>query len=217
MNEHKLLWIDLETTGGINGDQADHAILECGAILTDGLGEIDFMVNTVFDHSKEDIQSWLDESLMDEVVIDMHTSSGLFEDILTMEDEARISVELFDAKLAAALREKGQPGEFILAGSGVARFDREFLRLFMPETFSMLHYREVDVSSMRTMLQVSEHSDLIMAPKKEDVAHRGLTDAMCHLEEYKQYLTFVDSDSNGNGPGDLREAVTVIAPATVVE
>ncbi len=146
------LWLDLETTGGIDGIEG-HEILEVAI----GITAADATLRVV-----SQVESWLTDVPprgdgsrdLDPIVRKMHTKSGLLDALdagpcYPIEHiEAVILSSMFDVATSHIGEHK-----FILAGSGVSRFDRAFLKRDMPILNGALEYYELDISTVRRALQ----------------------------------------------------------------
>lgn len=167
----KLVWIDLEMTG-LNPEL--DVILEIAVIITGpDLEPID---------QYEAVIHQPDSTLltMSAFVRDMHTKNGLL-------DRVRASKTSLDEATDAALalvKKHCAEGEGTLAGNSIHQ-DRRFLRKYMPELEAWLHYRQVDVSSLK-ILAKAWYPDL---PKfgKEDKDHTALADIKQSIAELKYY------------------------------
>ncbi len=135
----RLVWIDLEMTGL---DPATDEIVEIAAIVTDAeLNELDAGISLVVRPPDLGI---LDG--MDEIVVSMHTESGLLADIPD-------GVPLAEAGAAVLAYVRGHVPEARqapLAGSSVY-VDRGFLARHLPELDEHMHYRLIDVSSIKEL------------------------------------------------------------------
>ena len=131
----RLVWIDLEMTG-LN-PRADE-IVEIACIVTEAdLTELDSGISLVVKPSDDPLAT------MDEVVVRMHTDSGLL-------DEIPDGIALADAEaqvLEYVRQHIPEARKAPLAGSSVY-VDRGFLSAYMPDLDAHLHYRLVDVSSI---------------------------------------------------------------------
>jgi len=174
----KLVWLDLETTG--TDAQAD-PILEIAAVLTGGPEFAEALVyeRTVLPHGG------ITEGLIaavSPVVAQMHSVSGLWQDVRdwgTSRQEA-------EAGLIDQLRSFGNPGDFVLAGSGVAHFDRRFLDAQMPELAGWFRYYVIDVGVLRRSLLAIGRGDLV-PPDTGIKIHRALADVRQHIAEMRHY------------------------------
>jgi oligoribonuclease len=179
----RLVWIDCEMTGL---DLENDALIEVAALVTDFdlnvLGEgIDLVVRPP------------DEALeqMDDFVRNMHTVSGLLDvlrDGITLEDA--------EAQVLAYVKEHCPDGSRPpLAGNTVAT-DRAFLARDMPNLESFLHYRIVDVSSIKELSRRWFPRAYYSAPAKTG-NHRALADIQESIEELRYYRAAVFVPSPG--------------------
>ena len=173
MND-RLVWIDCEMTGL---DLVRDALIEIAVLVTDGdlnvLGEgVDVVI-----HADEAALA-----AMPDVVRDMHAKSGLT-------DEVRAStVTLADAEqqVLAYVREY-VPDKLTapLAGNSIAT-DRGFLARDMPELDAHLHYRMVDVSSIKELCR-RWFPRVFYAKPEKGLAHRALSDIRESIKELAYY------------------------------
>jgi oligoribonuclease len=168
-----LIWVDCEMTGlDLNKD----VLLEIAVLVTDSelniLGEgIDLVIKA----SADQIAS------MNEFVTNMHTESGLITEIAA-------GVEVSEAEEAVmAYLEKYAPGagKSPLAGNSVGT-DRSFIARDMPLLNAYLHYRTIDVSSIKELARRWYPRVYFAAPKKTG-NHRALGDIRDSIEELEYY------------------------------
>jgi oligoribonuclease len=173
----RLVWIDCEMTGL---DLQRDALIEVAALVTDFelnvLGEgIDLVINPPPDALQQ----------MGEVVRQMHTESGLLgvlEDGTTLKDA--------QAQVLEYVRENVPEGSRPpLAGNTVAT-DRAFLARDMPEIDAYLHYRIVDVSSIKELVRRWYPRVYFASPPKNG-RHRALADIRESIEELRYYRSTV--------------------------
>ncbi len=171
-----LVWIDLEMTGL---DPDANRIVEIAVIITDGaLDQLvegpDLVLATPTDA--------LDA--MDEIVVQMHGSSGLTDAIRA----SSITVEQAEAEvLRFVAHHVPEPRSAPLAGNSV-HADRAFLRLYMPALEAYVHYRNVDVSTLKELARRWYPQLLENAPKKAG-GHRALADIRESIEEMRYWRT----------------------------
>ncbi|MGN6721713.1 MAG: oligoribonuclease [Marmoricola sp.] len=169
----RLVWIDCEMTGL---DLGADALIEVAALVTDfELNVLGEGVDVVIKPPAEALDQ------MNEFVTSMHTSSGLLEELAsgtTLEDA--------QAQVLAYIREHCPDGSRPpLAGNTVST-DRAFLARDMPELEAFLHYRIVDVSSIKELSRRWFPRAYFAAPVKNG-NHRALADIQESIEELRYY------------------------------
>jgi oligoribonuclease len=125
-----------------------------------------------------------DEQLevMDQVVVEMHTRSGLLDQIRS----SNLSLEEAGAETLAFLKEHiGSPRTVPLCGNTIGT-DRRFLDVFLPEIETFLHYRSVDVSTLKELARRWNPSIVADAPTKAG-GHRAMDDIKESLKELRYY------------------------------
>jgi oligoribonuclease len=170
----RLVWIDCEMTGlDVKRDQ----LVEIAVIVTDAdLVELDEGVNIII--RPEDL-SILDG--MDDVVRDMHTSSGLLDLI-----PSGVSLAEAEAEVLAYVRQHvPEARKAPLAGSSVY-VDRGFISRDMPGLDAHLHYRLVDVSSIKELARRWYPRSYFASPEKKG-NHRALGDIRDSIGELRYY------------------------------
>ena len=194
----RLVWLDCEMTGL---DLTVDELVEVAVVITDyDLVPVDPGFEIVI---KAD-QSAIDN--MNDFVRNMHTESGLITEIPN-------GVSLADAEYAVheyILRFVPQVGHAPLAGNTIGT-DRAFLNKFMPRVDAHLHYRSVDVSSIKELSRRWFPRVYFNAPKK-DGGHRALADILESIRELDYYRKAVFVSE----PGPTTEQVQTIS-ADVVE
>ena len=176
MND-RLVWIDCEMTGL---DLRADALIEVAALVTD------FDLNVLGDGIDVIVkppQEALDQ--MDEFVRTMHTSSGLLEEL-----DSGLTMGEAEEKVLSYIKEHCADGSRPpLAGNTVAT-DRSFLARDMPDLESFLHYRIVDVSSIKELSRRWYPRAYFNAPAKSG-NHRALADIQESIEELRYYRAAV--------------------------
>ena len=168
-----LVWIDCEMTGL---DLSADALIEVAAVVTDydlkPLGKgIDVLIKPPAAALEQ----------MGDFVRDMHTSSGLLDELgngLTMA-EAQHTVLDYVRSLVP------QPRTAQLAGNSVGT-DKAFLVRDMPELVDYLHYRVVDVSSIKELAKRWYPRTFFHSPEKHG-GHRALADILESIDELRYY------------------------------
>lgn len=179
-----LVWIDLEMTGL---DPDVDVIVEIATIVTDGSLE-------QVEHGPDLVVAAPDAALdgMADVVKRMHTSSGLLDEIRatdrTVADAEQATLDFVRAHVPA-------PSLAPLAGNSV-HADRAFLRRYMPTLEAHLHYRNVDVSTLKELARRWRPALLEQAPDKHE-RHRALEDIVESIAELRFYR-----DALFGGPSD---------------
>ena len=169
--QEKWVWVDLEMTGL---DPETCGIIEIAVIVTDEylneLGEYHSIVSQP-------------DALLEQMVPfvkQMHTKNGLIKKVKAS------NAQLADVEqnALALLKELIPPNKGILAGNSVWQ-DRRFLHKYMPKFESYLHYRQIDVSSIKVLANAWHPSDGTPPPKVSD--HTALADIRASIAEIQFY------------------------------
>ena len=189
--DDRIVWIDLEMTG-LDPDR--HVIVEVAALVTDAeLNILDEGIDLVIHASDDELAE------MDDFVTNMHDSSGLSEQIkastVTLE-EAEEAVLEFVEKHCADIRPP-------LAGNSIAT-DRTFIRAYMPRLDERLHYRMIDVSTIKELTRRWFPKAYYNQPDK-GLAHRALADIVESIRELDYYRRAVFTATPGPESGDASE------------
>ncbi|HEV7933651.1 MAG TPA: oligoribonuclease [Actinomadura sp.] len=168
-----LVWIDCEMTGL---DLRKDALIEIAALVTDGeLNILDEGVDIVIKPPEEAVTQ------MSKVVRDMHTKSGLLKAL-----PGGIGVaEAEDVVLNYLRRHIPDPKKAPLCGNSIAT-DRSFLARDMPALDNHLHYRMVDVSSIKELARRWYPRVYFASPDKKG-GHRALADITESIRELRYY------------------------------
>ena len=180
-----LAWMDLEMTG-LEPDR--HVIVEIATLLTDDDLELiaegpDLIVHATPEQLAE----------MDDFVTNMHTRSGLLDQITA----STITLEEAGARTLAFLQAHIPEARTVpLCGNSIGT-DRRFLAAHLPEVEEFLHYRSIDVSTLKELARRWNPDALKTAPKKAG-GHRALDDIRESLEELRHYrqALFVSRDTS---------------------
>lgn len=178
-----LAWMDLEMTG-LDPDR--HVIVEIATLLTDDNLELVAEGPDLIVHATE-----LELAEMDDFVTNMHTRSGLLDQIKT----STVSLEEAGQQTMAFLREHIPEARTVpLCGNSIGT-DRRFLAKQLPEVEEYLHYRSIDVSTLKELARRWHPAAFKSAPKKGGT-HRALDDIRESLDELHHYRStlFVTPD-----------------------
>ena len=169
----RLVWIDLEMTGL---DPTTDEIVEIACIVTEAdLTELDPGISLVVKPNDAPLAA------MDEVVVRMHTESGLI-------DEIPNGIALADAEAQVLEYVRGHIPEARkapLAGSSIY-VDRGFLARYMPDLDEHMHYRLIDVSSIKELVRRWYPRAYFATPEKNG-NHRALGDIRESIAELRYY------------------------------
>ena len=195
----RIVWIDCEMTGlSLEHD----ALIEVAALVTDfELNQLGEGVDLVIKPSAESLAQ------MDDFVRSMHTSSGLLEELdggTTMEDAQE--------QVLAYVRQWVPDARKAPLGGNTVATDRGFLARDMPELESHLHYRIIDVSSIKELSRRWYPRAYFGAPAKSG-GHRALADIRESIAELRYYREAVFVPA----PGPDSDAAKEIASRHVVD
>jgi oligoribonuclease len=173
----RLVWIDCEMTGL---DLARDALIEIACLVTDGdLVILDDGVDLVIKPPAEALDQ------MAEVVREMHTASGLLAELAAGVTLA----EAQDQVLSYVRGHIAEPRKVPLCGNSIAT-DRSFIIRDMPELDAYLHYRMVDVSSIKELARRWYPRAYFASPPKHG-GHRALADITESIRELRYYRASV--------------------------
>ena len=169
----RIVWIDCEMTGlSLDND----ALIEVAALVTDfELNQLGDGVDVVIAPPAEALEQ------MDDFVRDMHTTSGLLEELAggtTMEAAQKLVLDYIREWVP-------EPRKAPLGGNTVGT-DRNFLLRDMPELEAHLHYRIIDVSSIKELSRRWYPRAYFGSPKKSG-GHRALADIRESIAELRYY------------------------------
>jgi len=191
----ELVWIDCEMTGL---DLRSDRLIEIAALVTDAdlnvLGEgVDVVIHTD------------DETLgnMVEVVAQMHKRSGLIEEVrASVVDLAAAEELVMDYIRSHVKNAKTAP----LAGNSIAT-DRGFIARDMPALDNFLHYRMIDVSSIKELCR-RWYPRIYYGQPDKGLAHRALADIQESIKELRYYRSTAFVPQPGPSTSEIAEAVT---------
>lgn len=179
--QQPLVWVDLEMTGL---DPERDRIVEVAVIVTDG--QLERLVegpDLVIGASEESLGG------MDPFVVQMHAGSGL----TALIRESNLTVEQAEEQVLAFVRQHVPERRTApLAGNSV-HADRAFMRRYMPALEDYVHYRNVDVSTVKELVRRWYPDALEGAPRKTG-GHRALADIRESIDELRYFRRSVFRD-----------------------
>lgn len=187
-----LVWMDLEMTGL---DPSRHVIVEIATIVTDDELAVVAEGPDLVVHQPAEAMA-----LMEPVVRDMHTASGLLPAI----QASTVSLEEAGEATLAFIREHvPEPRTVPLCGNSIGT-DRRFLAAYLPAIEEHLHYRSVDVSTIKELARRWYPGALEAVPRKA-TAHRALDDireSIAELRWYREHVFRPSGERAGEGRDD---------------
>lgn len=190
-SSERIVWIDCEMTGlSLEHD----ALIEVAALITDyELNQLDEGIDIVIRPPEAALTQ------MNDFVREMHTTSGLL-DVLA---EGTTLAEAEEAVLSHIRQVVPDAGKAPLGGNSVAT-DRAFLVRDMPGLEAHLHYRMIDVSSIKELSRRWYPRAYFAAPDKNG-GHRALADITESIAELRYYREAVFRPQPGLETAELKE------------
>ena len=168
-----LVWLDLEMTGLII---ATDVILEIATMITDGNLNVIAEGPSFAIHQPEEKLTGMSKWCQTQ-----HGKTGLIEAVR----QSTISLQHAEEQTLAFIKQHCPPGTGVLSGNTVWQ-DRVFLDKYMPSISNYLHYRIIDVSSIKELVKRWYPDNKNIEFKKSD-RHRALSDVYESIEELKHY------------------------------
>ena len=187
-----LVWIDCEMTGL---DVEKDSLVEIAVLITDSdLNVLDEQgLGVVIKPRKESLAQ------MGDYVTQMHQESGLLELL-----DSGLAIEQAEAKILDYVKSFApEAGTAPLAGNSIGT-DRMFLNRYMPKLDAHLHYRNVDVSSIKELTRRWYPKVYFQLPKKSG-GHRALADIRESIAELRYYRQTVFVDQPGPESGQAKQ------------
>ncbi|UNX56436.1 oligoribonuclease [Georgenia sp. TF02-10] len=183
-------------------DLAVDALVEVAVVITDSeLNPLDPGIDVIIAPPPGAVDQMAD------VVREMHTSSGLLTELasgLTM-------AEAQERVLAYVRRWVPEPRKAPLAGNSVGT-DRTFLDRDMPELVDHLHYRIIDVSSIKELARRWYPRAYFHAPTKNG-GHRALADILESIDELRYYRAALFPAGDGPDSATVKQAAAQVVAA----
>ncbi len=196
----RLVWIDCEMTGL---DLGSDLLIEVAALVTDSeLNVLGDGIDIVIGATAEQLER------MPDVVREMHASSGLTDQVLA----STVTLAEAEQQVLTFLRQFIEPGKAPLCGNSIGT-DRSFLARDMTELDGFLHYRMVDVSSVKELARRWYPRAYFNSPKKAG-GHRALADILESVKELRYYRSTVFVPQPGPTSEEAAAAAAALAPAS---
>ncbi|KAM3600772.1 uncharacterized protein V6R79_002326 [Siganus canaliculatus] len=169
----RMVWVDLEMTGlDIDKDQ----IIEMACVVTDS--ELNILAkgpNLIINQPDELLDG------MSEWCKEHHGKSGLTQAVR----DSKVTLEQAEYEFLSFVRQHTPPGQCPLAGNSV-HADKRFLDKYMPQFMYHLHYRIIDVSTIKELCRRWFPEQYKMVPHKK-ATHRALEDIFESIKELQHY------------------------------
>lgn len=173
IHRNNMVWIDMEMTGL---DPEKERIIEIATIITDGDLNILAEGPDLVIHQPASVLRGMDEWNQKH-----HKESGLIQAV----KESTMTVKRAEELTLEIIKQYSNPKKAPLCGNSI-HHDRRFLARYMPRLEAYLHYRHVDVSTLKALIARWYPKDKEKAPPKGK-AHRALADIRESIEELKFY------------------------------
>jgi oligoribonuclease len=196
--------MDLEMTGL---EPSRDVIIEIATLITDDDLTILAEGPDLVIHQPDEVLA-----TMDPYVVEMHTKSGLLEAVRA----STITLEEAGARTLAFIKNHvTEPRSVPLCGNSIGT-DRRFLAAYLPDIENFLHYRSVDVSSVKELVRRWYPAVRANRPRKVG-SHRALDDiqeSVAELRYYREHVFAPPAPPTGNGPAPTAPTVPAVDAPT---
>lgn len=172
IHKHNLIWLDMEMTGL---DPEKEGIIEMATVITDGNLNVIAQGPHLVIHQKAALLK-----NMDDWNTNQHTKSGLVD----LVKKSKVTVKKAETETLKFIKKYCLPKTAPLCGNAI-HHDRRFVIKYMPKLNEYLHYRHVDVSTIKGLIERWYPKDKKQPKKKEN--HRALDDILESIEELAYY------------------------------
>ena len=173
MKRDNIVWIDMEMTGL---DPAKERVIEIAVLITDSQLNLVAEGPEIVIHQSDEILA-----AMDEWNTSHHTASGLVERVRA----SSVTEADAETEILAFLAEHCEKGKCPIAGNSIHQ-DKRFLQRYLPEIDSFLHYRIIDVSTVKELVRRWYPEPYAARPSKKG-DHRAMEDIRESIEELRYY------------------------------
>ncbi|MBI4431092.1 MAG: oligoribonuclease [Candidatus Omnitrophica bacterium] len=171
-SSYNMVWMDMEMTGL---EPERDVILEIATVITDkNLNILEVGPCLVVHHGEAKLKK------MDKWNTEHHTASGLIERVRT----SKISTKKAEELTLEFIRKYARPRTAPLCGNSIGQ-DRRFLYKYMPQLSDYLHFRSIDVTTVKELAR-RWYPDRSLGPKKKKV-HLALSDIQESIDELRYY------------------------------
>jgi oligoribonuclease len=196
ISEH-LVWIDCEMTGL---DPEKDCLVEIAVVITNSdLEPVDEGIDLVIKPREDSLAN------MGDYVREMHTTSGLIEEFAEGLELAEAEAQVLEYIKQYIPEARQAP----LAGNSIGT-DRMFINRYMPELDQHLHYRNIDVSSIKELSRRWYPRVYFQLPKK-DGGHRALADINESIQELRYYRETVFVELPGPSSSEAKIAAEKVS------
>lgn len=184
--KQNIIWLDVESNGL---DENKEKLLQVATLVTDqDLNILDETGYSSYIYYTEKQIAKLKKASVP-YVLDMHDQSGVWDSL--PDGKPR---KVVDAELKAYWEQFTESGVCRLGGNSIT-LDRNFMRKYLPHSFSHLHYRSFDASSIAGMVEMYAGSENLFV--KENVTHEAMDDIRSSIEEFRHYKELLFPHYNG--------------------
>eukprot|EP00112_Aurelia_sp_Birch-Aquarium-sp1_P020774 Seg543.7 transcript_id=Seg543.7/GoldUCD/mRNA.D3Y31 product="Oligoribonuclease mitochondrial" protein_id=Seg543.7/GoldUCD/D3Y31 len=175
--DDRLIWVDLEMTG-LNHEE--DTVIEIACIITDGELNIIAAGPDIVIHQPQTVMESMGDWCKEH-----HGKSGLTKAV----EESKFSLQEAEDAVVAFVQKHTKRGKCPLAGNSI-HTDKNFLEKYMPKLIDHLHYRMVDVSTVKELCRRWFPLEYSKCPEKKEL-HRALEDIKESIKELQYYRTAI--------------------------
>jgi oligoribonuclease len=176
-SKNTLVWMDFEMTGL---DPDYDVILEIATVMTDNNLSVIKELDTCIIHQPQHILDGMDDWNQTH-----HAESGLIDKVL----QSDVTIEDAESYIMSILEEYIEPQTALLCGNSIFQ-DKMFIRRYMKRLYEFLHYRSIDVSTLKELIArwYPESFYSTFDKKSSHRAHDDIHESIAELKYYKHYF-----------------------------